>query len=244
MGKVHMGMARAGKVKSQTPMVAPQPHKKRSQGRSRKRDQFDQLCQSSSRLNPKKQELMEEIAVLPRDNPNPKAEPLLKERSSDPTAIEFHNSIPYFIYDSRASFSFTKQDLIPMLRREDELWKSSEVQEMFTTRQSNCFTPGEVFDMVTIERSIQCRVLEDFGHHPTTDDSLKAYRLSCGDWIHDPEVKDCVVWMKYDKMRFTSLSIGDELPNVMLRDLDGNQIPLTKIIPTTKPVILIGGSYT
>ncbi|KAI9647756.1 40S ribosomal protein S30 [Ciborinia camelliae] len=40
MGKVHGSLARAGKVKSQTPKVEPQEKKKRPKGRAAKREKF------------------------------------------------------------------------------------------------------------------------------------------------------------------------------------------------------------
>ncbi|KAI8051507.1 ribosomal protein S30 [Syncephalis plumigaleata] len=39
-GKVHGSLARAGKVKSQTPKVEPQEKKKKQTGRARKRGQY------------------------------------------------------------------------------------------------------------------------------------------------------------------------------------------------------------
>ena len=41
MGKVHGSLARAGKVKNQTPKVAPAEKKKRCVGRSKKRIQYN-----------------------------------------------------------------------------------------------------------------------------------------------------------------------------------------------------------
>ncbi|KLO07829.1 40S ribosomal protein S30-like protein [Schizopora paradoxa] len=42
MGKVHGSLSRAGKVKNQTPKVAPQEDKpKKLQGRAKKRDQYN-----------------------------------------------------------------------------------------------------------------------------------------------------------------------------------------------------------
>ncbi|ERT00461.1 40S ribosomal protein S30 [Sporothrix schenckii ATCC 58251] len=40
MGKVHGSLARAGKVKSQTPKVEPQESKKTPKGRAHKREQY------------------------------------------------------------------------------------------------------------------------------------------------------------------------------------------------------------
>ena len=41
MGKVHGSLARAGKVKNQTPKVAKQEKKKKPVGRAKKRQQFN-----------------------------------------------------------------------------------------------------------------------------------------------------------------------------------------------------------
>ncbi|KAF2118643.1 ribosomal protein S30 [Lophiotrema nucula] len=40
MGKVHGSLARAGKVKSQTPKVEPQEKKKKAKGRAHKRELY------------------------------------------------------------------------------------------------------------------------------------------------------------------------------------------------------------
>ncbi|KAK9894545.1 ribosomal protein S30 [Cystobasidium minutum MCA 4210] len=59
MGKVHGSLARAGKVKSQTPKVAPQEDKpKKLQGRAKKRIQYNKrfvnvtLTGGKRRMNP------------------------------------------------------------------------------------------------------------------------------------------------------------------------------------------------
>ncbi|KAL2018741.1 hypothetical protein VTK56DRAFT_447 [Thermocarpiscus australiensis] len=41
MGKVHGSLARAGKVKSQTPKVEPQEKPKKPKGRAHKREQYN-----------------------------------------------------------------------------------------------------------------------------------------------------------------------------------------------------------
>ena len=54
-----------------------------------------------------------------------------------------------------------------------------------------------------------------------------------------------VVWMKYDFMRLGSLRVGHVAPDCHIHDLTGESTRLLDIIEDgSKPVVLVGGSYS
>eukprot|EP00179_Madagascaria_erythrocladioides_P000655 CAMPEP_0198309000 /NCGR_PEP_ID=MMETSP1450-20131203/1480_1 /TAXON_ID=753684 ORGANISM="Madagascaria erythrocladiodes, Strain CCMP3234" /NCGR_SAMPLE_ID=MMETSP1450 /ASSEMBLY_ACC=CAM_ASM_001115 /LENGTH=77 /DNA_ID=CAMNT_0044011721 /DNA_START=75 /DNA_END=308 /DNA_ORIENTATION=+ len=65
MGKVHGGLARAGKVKGQTPRVEPMEKKKKAVGRAAKRNQYNKRFVNvvsqpgGRRLGPNSQQLQQ-----------------------------------------------------------------------------------------------------------------------------------------------------------------------------------------
>ena len=85
-----------------------------------------------------------------------------------------------------------------------------------------------------------------YGYNPNKDDSLKAYHLACGKYINDPEIKELVVWMKYDKMRKTDIKIGQKpiVEGIELYNLNNEAFQLKDLLDPAKPNILICGSYS
>ena len=113
----------------------------------------------------------------------------------------------------------------------------------------NWHVDGEEYDAFALDREIQIRTLRENGYQPDEpgDESIEAYQVACGKYILDPEVRQCVVWMKYDKMRRGFLEKGREYRNCELVKLKtGEKCHLSDFIPTQpdRPLVLIGGSYT
>jgi hypothetical protein len=50
-----------------------------------------------------------------------------------------------------------------------------------------------------------------YGFNPSVDDSLKAYHLATTEYINDPEVREQVVWMKYDKCKVGDFRVGGRM---------------------------------
>ena len=84
------------------------------------------------------------------------------------------------------------------------------------------------------------------GYNPYKDDSLKAYHLACGKHINDPEIKELVVWMKYDKMRKSLLKTGQKpiVEDIQLFNLNNESFNLKDLLDPVKPNLIICGSYS
>jgi len=118
---------------------------------------------------------------------------------------------------------------------------------------------GNIPQLFLIDDHIITQNLRIFGYKPGEDDSLDAYRVATGKYLEDPEVKQCVVWMKHDYMKLGKLRIGHQPPNCTLHYL-GSSSPSTSssssspsllttaqkplFIGDERPMVLIGGSYT
>lgn len=235
-----MLLSRAGKVKGRTPKQDPVEKKKKKTGRSRKREQFGKL-QQTKQNEPEKDEFHILAKMAPPSSPRNVNKKSVEKESP---LIEYIGHVPMYIYTTPASFTIPRDQLIVMLQREDEIRRSDEIQDRYTNMRLNWGVADELFDGFAIDKSAQWQVLREFGYDPAVDDSLKAYHISCGQWLNDPQVKESVVWMKYDKFRFGNLQLGDQAPDSELAQLDGSSTTLSAFQRPNRPLIVIGGSYS
>jgi len=242
MGKMHMGFTRAGKVRHQTPKVEPEADKqKKKQGRSGQREKVNQrnqkkISENEFEKNMKDVEKMEEDLFLddhsdPEDN-KPKEFITLSNKAL----------VPMYILSNEPSFEIDKSLLMKILSKENQIRNSEDIQRRYTEVLTEDANSKELF---AIDRSTQVQALEHFGYSPLAgDNSLEAYQVSCGLHLEDPEVKNCVVWMKYDKMRMGNLRVGDPAPDSRLITLEGTEVLLSSFHNNHRPLVLIAGSYS
>ncbi len=86
------------------------------------------------------------------------------------------------------------------------------------------------------------------------DDALKAYGVACGTHCWDSavilfiihcQVRNSVVWLKYEKMKRGKLSKGDTpILDLKLFDLGNKELLLSDLVHTKVPTIIIAGSLT
>jgi len=157
--------------------------------------------------------------------------------------VEYFDHVPYFIHEQEPTLTLEKDLLTRILKREDEIRKSEEIQERYTHMKLN-WGPNEEYEGFAIDRSCQIQALSHFGFNPEKDESHFAYQIACGKWIEDLDVKNSVVWMKYDKMRFGTLDIGSKAPNAQLVSLNGQHLQLYDFLNEHTPLVLVGGSYS
>jgi len=163
---------------------------------------------------------------------------------------KINNSFPLAIIDEAPSIRMEKDLLLRMLRRENEIRFSEEVQQLFTEADYND-NGSDRYGPFSIDRDIVIQLLYEFGFNPEKDDSFDAYRVSCGHFLDDPEVAESVVWMKYGK-KFrvcSSLEVGDICPlEVKLVGLDAQPLTLRgfveKSIKSLKPLVILAGSVS
>ena len=53
---------------------------------------------------------------------------------------------------------------------------------------------GNLPELFRIDLEISTKTLRDFGFNPDSDDSLAAYRIAAGNYMEDPDVKNCTFW--------------------------------------------------
>ena len=108
--------------------------------------------------------------------------------------------LPELVYNSPSKIDISRSALIQILKIENKL-RLSEL-----TKQRDDLLDGSRL-MTEIDQDFIKEALRYYGYRPEEDDSLKAYHLACGKYINDPEIKELVVWMKYDKMRLDSVKL-------------------------------------
>jgi hypothetical protein len=133
-----------------------------------------------------------EVEVLPREK------------------IKYKGHVPMYIFDRPAGFEFDRGQLIEILKKEDQIRKSPEIQERYT-KMKVIQEPGEESEPVMIDRSCQVLALQNFGYEPEKDESLKAYQIACGRHMRDPEVKVEYVFCQIDTNQRKGVCCLDEV---------------------------------
>jgi len=236
MGKQHMVCGRTGRVIKSTPKVPPTDKKKKKTGRAKNR----QKCHKNHMLRSKTShennvhEFVDLVGFLNSTQRDPRS-----DNQKEWIVTNSQTLVPVVILDNEPSREFDKETLMEMLKREDDIRKSDEIQERYTLLLS-----VKGFDIFSIDLDIQKQVLRDFGFNPDIDDSLQCYQYSCGLYLDDIHVKECVVWMKYDNMKVCKLRPGDLYIDCSLVRLDNVELKLSDFMTPSVPLVVIGGSYT
>jgi hypothetical protein len=144
------------------------------------------------------------------------------------------------IYKTPSKIIIDRDKLIQMLKRENEIRLMYETKDKFDSFNEDM----SLYRLYDEEISIQ--TLREFGFTPDSDDSLKAYRLACGKYLHEKQVREIIIWMKYDKTRMGKLKVGDEVitKGMYVYDLDGNKVEFRDLIFKEKINVVVAGSMT
>jgi hypothetical protein len=132
--------------------------------------------------------------------------------------------------------------MIKMLKRENELRLSNEVQSVYSELEDR-------YDMDWMEYTIQVqeKVVKEFGFDKSPESTqLAVNTLRRAQYLYpdDPEVLSIPLYVKYNRAKRGYLQVGDHAPDVMLAELNGNHKPLSSFFDETKPLVLVSGSYT
>jgi hypothetical protein len=146
--------------------------------------------------------------------------------------------LPEYIYTTESIIKIDKELLMLILEEENKIRKSSVMRDMF---DDNPMTKYAELDRHIIKSS-----LVKAGFDPDNDDSLKAYHLATGKFINDPEVKEKVVWMKYDKARIGNNKPGDhiKLERLYVYNKALEKIELKDLFVDNKPNIIVADSLS
>ena len=147
--------------------------------------------------------------------------------------------LPELVYNSDSEIQISRSELIRILKLENKLRLSE------NSKKRNDYFFGHRL-MSEIDQDHIEEALLFFGYIPSKDDSLKAYHLACGKYINDPEIKELVVWMKYDKMRKSPILQGQPpiLEGIEIYNLANQPIPLKNLLVENKPNVIVCGSYS
>lgn len=135
-----------------------------------------------------------------------------------------------------SSSTMNRNTLLEMLKRENDLRLSEEYQSMYDDVNLRI---SEV-----IEDTIQKRVLREF-NFKDDEETLHRYRTTNGLFLNDPEIRDAVVYMKYDRSNVGALREGDPCPDITAIDLEtGERKRLLSYARPDRPLVILGGCYT
>jgi len=152
--------------------------------------------------------------------------------------------LPTIIFNSDSKIQISRNDLKKILILENEIRLSIETLETLDSFGLD-YEKFFYYDEELIRKA-----LKKFGFNPDQDDSYKAYLLATGRHANDKELKELVVWLKYDKMKAGNLYAGDQFitekhgKKVEVYSLDNKCIPLVDLLSDTKYNIIVSGSYS
>lgn len=122
-----------------------------------------------------------------------------------------------------------------MLIRENELRLSDEYQKRYTEAEQTSTT-----SWLDITDELQRQVIREFNLDDEMDEALLCFR--CATQIY-PDLKDIPLYVRYNRAKDGDLKIGDNVPNVPVVQLDGQECQLFDGLKSSSTV-LIGGSYS
>ncbi len=124
-----------------------------------------------------------------------------------------------------------RETLLEMLQAEDKIRRSQEIQELYDQLKNN----------LELENVLQKNLLQSFGFEPTEENLLR-YRRTRVFYADDQEIKNAVMYIKYDIMKKGDLRINDLAPDINLYHLDGSQTNLLEFMKQDRPLIVVGSS--
>jgi len=129
--------------------------------------------------------------------------------------------------------------MIKMLKREEELRLSEEIQEKFRNPD---------LDTIHVAAQVQERVVCEFGFHNNICEMVDFIRAAPSLYPETPEVRRIPHYQKFNRVAEGYQKPGDIIPDAELSTLNGSSITLYNYIDTIlgnkKPIVITAGSYT
>ena len=149
--------------------------------------------------------------------------------------------LPLIIYSNPSKIEITKDQLIGILRYENQIRLSFSTLNAFDNQKMNGVQNHLQFDKQSILEALQYS-----GYNPNVDDSLKAYHLATTKFINDPEVQNQVVWMKYDKCQIGKFSVGNNavIDDIYLYTLQKEKVLFKNLLCDKRPNLIVSGSIS
>lgn len=164
---------------------------------------------------------------------------------------EFHEKdngalLPQIIYETPSNITINRNQLIILLEEEESIRQSKELLELYDSTT--------IYDYAEIDFDIRMKALKNklpnligvAKESVDWEDAIKAYSLACGEYINDKEIREKIVWMRYDKTRLGTFRIGDDavIEDLCVYDLNKNKVNFKDLIDQTKPTIMVCGSMS
>jgi len=149
--------------------------------------------------------------------------------------------LPLYIYPHPSKITFNKEELMRILRIENSIRLSRESQLLYDTHKYSSLE-----DHLLLDKQIILQALIITGYNPQQDESLKAYHVATAKFINDEEVRNEVVWMKYDKCKVGRFQPGDKavINNIDLFSLLGTKTHFAEVLSSIKPNVIVCGSLS
>ncbi len=150
---------------------------------------------------------------------------------------------PVAVFKTNSVIKISREDLMKILVIENKIRLDKKTLKKLDDQKD------DMQKMYKIDGEVIKAALKDFGFNPEKDDSFKAYLLATGKYINDPELKELVVWMKYDKMKMGDLMVGDdyfteETKNIELYTLQNKKVIFTSLLQEDRYNVIVSGSYS
>jgi len=153
-----------------------------------------------------------------------------------------------FVGGRNGQVLITKSKLLAMLRREQEMRVSPITQDKY--RQAEL---DEDTDWMEVTLQLQRDLIREFGYSPEEEEyGLQLLRSAQTLFPDDEEVKNSVLYLKYNKARQGPLREGEPAPDIPVRTMSGEYVSLfqNQFISAPfddgrkKPIAIVAGSWT
>lgn len=164
--------------------------------------------------------------------------PSTKEQWLEDIEITANGAIlPRSIYATQPKASLSKAELLKILQVEDKLRKDAKTIEKFSAEK-------DTKNFLSLDLEIRKEALQLCGYEPD-EDHVKAYGVACSEFYYDSQIRDSVVWLKYEKMKKGSQKVGDApKTDFEIFDLGAKPRKFSELIAKDIPTIIIAGSLT
>jgi len=140
-------------------------------------------------------------------------------------------------HESLKEIIWNKEFLMKLLKREDEMRHSPEIQRLYDEGWEKEGIPS-----TSIEENMQKQLLSEFGIDPEV--GLPIFQSYRSIWEDDPDIRNLALYIKYDRSGLGTLREGNLMPDVTLSTMEGQIVKLSNYLKPNRPLVLIGGSYS
>lgn len=137
----------------------------------------------------------------------------------------------------------SRDDIIKMLKEEQEVRYSKNIQEIYT-QQYYASQKDFNYKPISIEIEIQKYILKKYGY-TNNEQSLNEYWKIPSTYWNDEEVKNSIFYMKLNIFQYPKINVGDNLIDANLIDYNTDkEITLSSLQNKNKPLVILAGSMT